>query len=199
MGRPSERKKQKRAAKARTAKKAAAGGQREALIKAARWPVSDAYVTAGWRERGNAGLVLLREHPEDGRVMGAIFFVDLWCMGVKSAHAQPVDDVETMLAQLGGRETFEACAPELVAAIVEAGRAFAAELGLPQDPGLPAVQELLRGLDPAEVEPVVAGRDGQPFYLPGPDDDVEQVLSQLEQRLGPERYDALLRQMTSKP
>jgi hypothetical protein len=190
-----ERKKQKRAAKAKAAKKASAGGLREMLVKAARWPVSSAYVTTGWREAGSAGLLLFREHPEDGRVMTAAFYVDLWCMGVKSAHAQPVEDADTMLAQLGGRATCDACAPELVAAIVEAGRAYAADLGLPQDRDLPVVMELLRGLDPARAERVVTGREGQPFYLPGPDDDVLQVLSQLEKRLGPEQYDALLRRM----
>jgi hypothetical protein len=172
----------------------ASQSKRDTLIKAARWPVVGAYVTSGWREDGSAGLLLIREHPSDGRTAAAVFFVDLWCVGVKSAEA--VLDDEGLLDELESTGVpYESCAPELVAAIVDAGEAFARGLGLPQHPELPVVRELLRGLDPAKVEPVVAGQDGLPLYVPGPDDDPEQVLGVLRRTLSPEGYEALIQRM----
>jgi hypothetical protein len=170
--------------------------RRDTLIKAARWPAVGAYVSEGWRESGSAGLVMMRQHPEDGRMAVAAFYVDLWCMGVKTAQAELDLDAEALLEDLESSELpYEDCAPELVAAIVEAGDSLARSLGLPQDPDLPVVREMLRGLDPAKVEPVVTGKDGQPLYVPGPDDDVEQVLHKLERALGPEAYRAMLQRM----
>jgi hypothetical protein len=180
----------------RKRKKPSKGGQsrRDTLIKAARWPVVGAHVTSGWQEDGSAGLVLVREHPSDGRTAAAVFFVDLWCMGVKSAEAVLDDDnLMDMLEATG--IPYESCAPELVVAIVDAGEAFARNLGLPQDPELPLVRELLQGLDPTKVEPVVAGKDGLPLYVPGPDEDPEQVLSVLRGKLGPEGFEALTQRM----
>jgi hypothetical protein len=174
----------------------ASSSRRDILAKVARWPAVGAYVSSGWRESGSAGLVMMRQHPEDGRIAVATFYVDLWCMGVKTAKAELELDAEALLEDLESSGIqYEDCAPELVAAIVEAGDSFARGLGLSQDPELPVVREMLRGLDPAEVEPVVPGKNGLPMYVPGQSDDVAQVLRKLERALGPEAYHAMIQRM----
>jgi hypothetical protein len=171
--------------KQQAAKRRKSEGLKGEVATVARWPISGAWVTAGWQAQGSGIVVLARRHPYDGREAIASWYVDLWCMGVKKTRFDPNADRYALLEQLSGGVPLEPCAPELVAAIIEAGAAYGESLGLPQAKELPALREMLRDLDPDKVAPVETGKDGKPLYMPGPDDNVAGVLVHLQRRLGP--------------
>jgi hypothetical protein len=184
-----DRRKQKKAAEARKKHGGAdPGSLRARVVTASRWPVTGAWVVSGWRKHGSAGTVLLREHPFEPRNAAALIYVDLWCLGVKSASIGFDVDVDNLVPPGEGEFALSPCAPELVAAIVEAGSAYALGLGFGQPTNLPVVRELLRGLDPAAAGPIECGKDGQPLFMPGPSDDVGLILQHLEGSLGREAF-----------
>lgn len=187
--REQERRRQKKSRQGRRREPSGAReSNRAAVTRAARWPVSGAFVNQDWRASAGAGVILFRRHPYDGRVAAAMFFVDLGCLGVKRTFLQEDVDVGQLLEQMSGGSALVEIPPDLAAAIVTAGAAFGERLGFPQHPDLPLMREMLRGLDPERGGPIETGRNGRPLYVAGPDDDVEAVLHHLEQRLGPDGF-----------
>jgi hypothetical protein len=178
-----ERRKQKKAVRERKRRDAPPPGSLAARVTAAsRWPISGAWILSNWLSGGSAGAVLLRQHPTDGRNAAAVFYVDLWCMGVKVANVR-FDVVPEDLIERLGQDGFPLvpCEPELVAGVVAAGSAYGRDLGIAQHPDLPVVREMLGGIEPV---PVQCGRDGKPLYIAGPNDDPGAVLGQLRRQLG---------------
>jgi hypothetical protein len=85
-----------------------------------------------------------------------------------------------------GSEAFD-----LVAKIVTEGLAYAERYGLSPDPEYRQASLLLSGANPAvcDVEVPLGGPDGKPLFVPGPYDDVAQVVATLTRTVGPEGFD----------
>lgn len=78
----------------------------------------------------------------------------------------------------------------LVAKIIEEGLAYARELGFGPDPDFRRARVLLSGADPAACSAPVplGGRDGKPFFVAGPYDNVSQVMAQRTRAVGPNGF-----------
>ena len=140
-----------------------------------------------WRRRPS------RPGRPDGRIAAAFLFVDLGCLGVKWASGHPRlplrayrRHVDRLAEKSGG---LEPCDPALAAAIVRAGFEYAASLGFDPDPDFAWVRGIFGDLEEAAWdEPIECGEDGKPLYVAGPEDDVQRILDQLQERLGPDGF-----------
>ena len=68
--------------------------------------------------------------------------------------------------------------------------AYAKELGFRPDPDYRDAMPVLGDADPdaCDVQIPLGGKDGKPFFVAGPYDNVDQIMSKLTRKLGPDGF-----------
>ena len=177
---------------ARKRKQAALRAGRDPILGAWRLPLMGCFVNCGWRERHMASILVFRDRGQ-GRLVTAGVLVDLGCLGLKDAWVRTDMDFmeyEELVEHMRGLDDpGEPCEVELAAAILLAGKAYAAELGFQPHPEWERVLQVLGPPAADAVLPEVpCGEDGKPLFIAGPDDDAEAIVGKLERRLGPDGF-----------
>src|SRR5207247_7615066 len=81
----------------------------------------------------------------------------------------------------------------MVAKVIREGIAYARRLGFSPHADYYTAAPLLEGADPdAVTTPVPLGKDGKPFYVAGPHDNVPRILAQLAKAAGPGAFDSVV-------
>ena len=180
---------------------AAAEGELRPIRQARKYPLEGCWVQSGWQEAGLAVVVVARRQPNNLLVFGN-FLVDHYCLGVKSCFAR-ADVTPSMfyaqLPRLVSGETPTMITTELAHELIWGGIEYAARYGFRPDPDFKLAQLVL---DPPEAHPrtgaVTFGKDGKPFYVSGPHDNVNAMMNQLIRTAGPDNY-AFLAEIDSPP
>lgn len=156
----------------------------------AHYPLRECLINDDWAEHKLATISIARNRP-DGRVAMGSFIVDVGCLGVKSAFANPSITAEQyeqrlVLGQPTNQIHFGApCAVKLILGALE----YARELGFKPDPDYFYSREIFGDIDPAGCEETFEyGMDGKPFYIPGPHDNPQRIVKHLTKELGPDGY-----------
>jgi hypothetical protein len=190
--------KKKREAKSLRAREAARitlhPTSRDLLRLAAGRPPGPAYMSDDW-ERGDPSLpdlvpVLFTRRAPGQMLIGALLIVDRTCLGVKNAMLLPpmTDlELEERVAWIG-REigSLRRVEPLQAQSVVYHAIEYARSLGFAPHPDFP---EALFGPRPPELLATPLARPERPFYVPGPEDDVEEVLARLRAAVGPGGFD----------
>jgi hypothetical protein len=175
----------------------------EILENARQYPLLGCWLHAKWKDSGITPVIVARSLNPERLLFGAIM-VDLYCLGIKDAYARV--DVSRQaflrdLPRLCSDEPLE-CSVELAHEIVYGAMEFAASYGFQPHPDFTR-QRVDQILDPPESHPrnhkVEFGKDGKPFYIPGPYDDerkIRSVINTLMHTAGEGNFDyiAVLRQ-----
>ncbi len=196
-----EKKKQAKALAKRTERKsakraqqvAAAEGELRPIRQARKYPLEGCWVQSGWQEAGLAVVVVARRQPNGLLVFGN-FLVDYYCLGVKSAFARadvtPSVFYERLPALLPGGTA--PITPALAHELIYGSLEYAARYGFRPDPDFTLAQLVL---DPPDAYPrtgaVTFGKDGKPFYVSGPHDNVTAIMNTLLRTAGPDNFDYL--------
>jgi hypothetical protein len=147
-----------------------------ALIRqVAHLPLRECLINDDWRESRMASISFARDHPSGLVAVGA-FAVDLGCLGVKSAFANPAVPVGHYEARLArGQHTRQVrCDPAFAVKLIQGACDYAARLGFSPDPDYQYAREIFGDIDPSSCPDTIEyGEDGKPFYIAGPYDDVE--------------------------
>ena len=166
---------------------------RELLRLAAGRPLGPAFMSSGW-ESGDPSLpelvsvIVTRRAP--GQVLiGGLVLVDRTCLGVKNAMLLPPQtdlDLEERVALMGEKiGSLRRVEPLQAQSVVYHAIEYARSLGFAPHPDFP---EALFGPRPAVLLDTPMARPERPFYVPGPDDDVKEVLARLGAALGPHEF-----------
>ena len=196
-----EKKKQSKALAKRTERKsakkaqqvAAAEGDLRPIRQARKYPLEGCWVQSGWQEAGLAVVVVACRQPNGLLVVGN-FLVDYYCLGVKSCFARPNVSSAMFYAELPQLIPGEALpiTAELAHELIWGGIEYAARYGFRPDPDFKLAQLVV---DPPEAHPrtgaVTFGKDGKPFYVSGPHDNVSAIMNQLLRTAGPDNYEFL--------
>jgi hypothetical protein len=192
-----EKKKQQHALKRRTQSKQArkqvhALGPMTAQrhIKQARsYPLEGCWTHTGWEEGGMAVVVVARRQPDGGIVFGN-YLVDYYCLGLKDTYCKAdippgqfrQEALPWMLRRAG---TPVSISPALAHEIIYGGIEYAAQFGFRPHSDFKLSQYVL---DPPELHPrsgtVEFGKDGKPFYMSGPYDNVDAIIDRLRRTVG---------------
>lgn len=153
-----------------------------------RWPVVKSLVSSNLWKAGIGHLVIAREEGK-GRLVYAVFLVDVYCLGVKNAFwgAGSMADFDEMVRRMNETQMTKSTSPACLAKIIEGAVAYAGALGFPPHPDYRHSARLLAGIDPAECDQEFTfGRDGKPFYIQGPNESPmqAQVISQRVKEAG---------------
>lgn len=211
-----ERKRQKAAMKKRSKQKATAkrrafhhpirGGASVAsqiLIRQARnFPIVDCWISDNWQagyEDEDEGLVqvLISRQQPDGNICLGFYLIDTFCLGLKNTlfeagltQTQYQREVPDMFFI---EQSAEKCDPELAHQMIYAGVDYAAKFGFTPHKDFSRTQYLLipRGELPEPYD-LTFGKDGKPFFVAGPYDDVKAIVKRLEQTAGPGNFNYLV-------
>lgn len=189
LARRTERKEAKKSSRT-----AAAGAELRLLRQARNYPLEGCWVQSGWQESGLAVVVVARRQPNGLLVFGN-FLVDHFCLGVKNCFVQ--DDVSpglfyARLPEMLPKGKPTALEPALAHELVYGSIEYAARLGFRPHRDFAVAQQVL---DPPDAHPrtgaVTFGKDGKPFYVSGPYDNVNAIMNTLMRAAGPGNFDYL--------
>ncbi len=183
-----KRKREKRVAAARTRR--ALGGASFRDVRS--WPVRECWVSEGWDSETRGLVQVTVARALRGSWATGVFLVDLDCLGVKNLilkKGQTARGHRELRQSVYRDQPGQACEPELAAKVILEGVAFAHSLGFEPHSDYGRAVHMLAGLDPNRCEvPVPLGRDGEPLYVAGPNDDIESILEALTRSVGPDGF-----------
>jgi hypothetical protein len=192
---------QRHAAKRKEKRRALAAtrpaGARGVLRAAATWPLHECLITHGWQQHPDELVQILvsRRSPE-GHLAGAVFLVDLACLGLKNAMATVFDgplDYRMLRESIEETQRLEPADLDLVAKVIREGIAYARQFGFHPHRDYADAALFLAGADPdACPAEVPLGVDGKPFFVAGPFDDAARIMAQLNRVVGPEGYEYMV-------
>jgi hypothetical protein len=191
-----KRSKQKAAEKHRSHVQPFASLSAQSILRHARtYPVYECMISSTWQqdEPGLVEILLARQQP-DGDICFGVYLVDKLCLGLKNTFANVnfsrsryQEEIHAGIAIEGGMKD---CPLELAHQMIYASIDYARQFGFEPDKDFALSQYLL--LPRGELEEpyqLTFGREGKPFYVAGPRDNVQRILRQLEKTAGPGNFD----------
>jgi hypothetical protein len=170
-----------------------------ALLRASgNWPLRECLLTKEWREEGAIVQILVARRSPSGQIAAGTFLVDLGCLGVKSAFASLFDTrreyEQKLRAGMTAQQEMIKADLNLVAKIIREAIAYAQNLGFKPDPDYRDAMLVLGNADPdaCHVPIPLGGRDGKPFFIAGPYDNVDRIMAKLTRKLGPDGFTFLV-------
>ncbi len=161
------------------------------LGAAASWPVFECMISAWWRDPANLTHILVAKAPPFGGVVCCVFLVDLGCLGPKNAFVSQFRtrcQYETEFrAIMMGQHPMISIEYPLAAKIISQSLGYARQLGFELPPRVAGALDALGPLGVAaqcQEEVPLGGKDGRPFYVAGPDDDVDSIMATLIRTCG---------------
>jgi hypothetical protein len=200
-----EKKKQQKALKRRTERKAEHRVSRDAasvgpglrLLREARgFPLLGCWTMPTWKETGIAPVVVARRQP-DGLVLFATFLVDYYCLGVKSVYYN-IDlpytrFISEALPQMMMGERPLEVEPGVAHEMIYGSIEYAARWGFRPHRDFRKGQLVL---DPVEAHPITGeiefGHEGKPLYVSGPHDNPKAIINQLARTAGVGNFDYIV-------
>jgi hypothetical protein len=165
-----------------------------ALLRAAgRWPLHECLLTKEWQEEGAITQILVARRSSSGQIAVGVFLVDLGCLGVKSAFGRLLHTMQEYRELRDGMKANQDMIKadiNLVAKIIREAIAYAEDLGFKPDPDYRDAMLVLGDADPdaCDVPIPLGGKDGKPFFVAGPYDNVDRIMSKLTRKLGPDGF-----------
>lgn len=157
------------------------------------WALHECLLTKGWQEKGEIVQILVARRSPQGQIAAGTFLVDLGCLGVKSAFGSLFNsrrEYRELRDSITSQQKMAKADIDLVAKIIREAIAYARELGFRPDPDYRDAMPVLGDADPdaCDVKVPLGGKDGKPFFIAGPYDNVDWILAQLTRRLGSDGF-----------
>lgn len=191
-----EKQKKKRAAAKKRANEIA-GRIPEASAGLARrtaaWPIYEAYLSSNWKSDEPAGIVsgILIRQNSDGRTAFSSMLIDRTCLGLKDGFARlmSIESVRNYVEQLGMIQPMERVDVATLQSVVHHAVDYARSLGFEPHKDLPL--EFI-GQRPEPMQDTPLAKPERPYFVSGPDDDVDAVVKQLERAVGAGNFDVVI-------
>jgi hypothetical protein len=157
------------------------------------YPLYECLINPSWEEKGLATIVVSRRQP-DGDLIFGVYLVDILCLGLKNTFCNadfPLSRYSTELVDGVYRDEDPIeCLPDMAHQIIYGAIAFARRFGFHPHRDFDLSQYVLEESGSLEEAPQIEfGRDGKPFYVSGPDDNVPRILRQLKSTAGQGHFD----------
>lgn len=146
------------------------------LDNVSRYPIDECLINKDWKQSGLATIIVIRKHVETGQFSFVSFLVDVFCLGLKNTLFQSevdedaVTDFVAMYPQSFTEIEYDDCRGIVLGAI-----AYAKDLGFEPHGDWEKVKGFIENDKPYKVSHTF-GKDGKPFYIEGPNDDVKKIM-----------------------
>ena len=140
------------------------------------FPIDGCLISEDWKNSGLVTIIVIRQHEETGRLSFVSFLLEVFCLGLKNVmigvevnEAVIVDFINRYPENLMDIE-YEKCRGLILGAID-----YARNLGFEPHEDWEKVKGFIEN-DRSYHGNHEFGKDGKPFYIEGPDDDVEKIM-----------------------
>jgi len=161
-----------------------------ALLRASgSWPLYECILTKEWQKTGAITQILVARRSSFGQIAVGTFLVDLGCLGVKSAFGgifNSLGEYRQLRDGITSQQDMVKADLNLVAKVVREAITYARDLGFKPDPDYRDAILVLGDADPdaCDVPIPLGSKDGKPFFIAGPYDNVDQIMAKLTRKLG---------------
>jgi hypothetical protein len=157
------------------------------------WALHECLLTEGWQEEGEIVQILVARRSPKGQIAAGTFLIDLGCLGVKSAFGSLFNsrrEYKKLRDSITSQQKMAKADIDLAAKIIREAIAYARGLGFRPDPDYQDAMPVLGDADPdaCDVQVPLGGKDGKPFFISGPYDNVDRIMAQLTRKLGPDGF-----------
>lgn len=171
-------------------------------IRSARqYPLHECLIDPSWKDKGLATVVVSRRQPDENLLFG-VYLVDILCLGLKNTFCSAdfsTSRYNTELVQkVYQNEDPVQCARETAHQVIYGGIAFARRFGFSPHREFNLSQHILDEPGSLKGAPEIEfGRDGKPYFIAGPKDNVPRILQQLESTAERGNFDYMYHSGTS--
>jgi hypothetical protein len=191
-----QRSKQKATAQHKAQQQALTPSSPKAILRNARnYPLYECLISDNWNKKETGGLVevlVARQQPDDDICFG-VYLIDTYCLGLKNTFANAGFSRSRYNNEIRNR-IFRAgkpveCSIELAHQMIYQAIEYAEQFGFEPEKDFTLSQYLLapRG-ELEEPYKLTFGKDGMPFFIAGPYDNVARIMRQLDKTAGPGNY-----------
>ena len=160
---------------------------------AARGRIARCVMSSSLFEMGMGSVMVARTLPS-GLLGCAYFLLDTFCLGVKDVFYAECGQTE-LRSRLAEQGEFTDIEPAYARKLIRDAAAYAAVLGLSAEKDTPVIEAIFGDVDEADcTETFTFGKDGEPFFLSGPNDTparIRAVMLALEKSRGLDGCDYL--------
>ena len=186
--------------KKKTKKKPAAKPQQQLTPKnylltgrARKLPITECWISSDWKVAGICSIVVARQHTSGNLTFG-IYLVDIFCLGLKNSNPvfnKPEYEYEDLLDNIFNTHMYGKTQIDYVLAhnIIYGAIAYAEDLGFKPEKDW-ALSQMILEEDTEDVEliEVEFGKNGKPYFINGPYDNVQKVANTLNKSVGEGNY-----------
>ena len=143
-------------------------------------PVAVSQIGEGAYEPAGMSSAFFGRKLPDGRIMLAIYLIDLGCLGVKDAYTRVVSksEFDDMLTKANLSQSLFTVQPSTVLKLVEQAVDYARSIGFEPRGDYAKMRPIFGDVDPGDCTESFAFGDeeGKPVYIRGPHETIEQAL-----------------------
>ena len=165
------------------------------VTKGATLPFYEALINNEWQQEGLADIVISKKMPS-GKLIVGLYLVDTFCLGLKSTlfkFGYDEIDYEALINKLSEQHQMVKCELNFVHNLIYGAIDYAKELGFVPDKDFKITENLLNpGLIDDGIDEIEFGKDGKPFFIAGPNDDVDRIIGLLRRNAGEGNYDYVI-------
>ena len=169
---------------------------RNRIYNARKFPVYECLINTSWKEGGLASILLSRQQP-DGNIVFGVYLVDVFCLGLKNTYCNANFTLsryeQDVKASISRNEPLIDYPVPLTHHIIYGVIDYAFKLGFKPQKDFKLTRYILeKRTEIGESIPIEFGKDGKPFFIAGPDDNINLIVRKLERAVGEGNFHFLL-------
>ena len=157
--------------------------------RARKLPIAECWISSDWKVAGICSIVVARQHTSGNLTFG-IYLVDIFCLGLKNSNPvfnKPEYEYEDLLDKIFSTHMYGKTQIDYVLAhnIIYGAVAYAEDLGFkPEKDWIFSQMILEEDTEDIELIEVEFGKNGKPYFINGPYDNVQKVVNTLKKSVG---------------
>ena len=163
------------------------------LTKARKLEFHECLINEDWTESGLATIFATRKMPS-GNYLTGLYLTDVFCLGLKNTlykFNQSEEEYEELCEQTGrsNQASFVEISPTEAHNIIYGAIDYAEELGFKPNKSFSVTEHILDpDLIDEGIDDIEFGKEGQPFFIQGPNDNVPRIMSKLTHAVGEDGF-----------
>ncbi len=165
---------------------------RTKLTESGDWPLLECLVSETWQDPVAIMQLMITRRSPKGEIAIGVFLIDLGCLGVKDAFGRIVPSRRAYRREVKRLSTHQEMVRidlDLAAKIIQEAIAYARELGFEPHRDYHQAKQVIGDAHPENCDTLIPlGKDGKPYYVSGPYDDVGRIMRTLRRNLKPDEF-----------
>jgi hypothetical protein len=162
------------------------------------WSLLGCWISEEWKNTMSLCQLVIARQNAAGIVGVGLFLIDLGCLGIKDAHSRgftsEFEFKNELLDMIASTQPIQPCSLDFAAKIVQTAIAYAKGLGFEPHKDARKALRLLGEAHPENCSDDIptGGEDGKPFFMSGPYDNVNKIMSTLNRSVGAGNYNIII-------